>query len=390
VTGTVNGAAITPVNLAGADLSTSLSGLPQAVPYSLTVTVTGAGGSATSTVSGTTAGVLLNAATGLNVQLLSGAAPANATWALNWVDASAGETGYQVQVCYGSNTQCTTTTAVNAGTYPGANATQNRWYAIPAGSLAYTAPAGTTGAASATVTAAAQVNNGGGRYSFRVAPLNVAALGPVSNTSLVVLGGGTAVTVPSGITAAQGATAGKATLGWTDTANNNSGYTLQQRATGGVNTVTLSNAGTGYLTAPTVAITAPAAGGTQATAHAVRNANGTLSIVIDNKGSGYTARPTLSFVNGTGSQSQGGVPAAFNATATTSTLGGQTWTAAWVTPAVANVAPNPTLGTTTNVTVSGLISGTGYQFQVRANGVNGGVPASAYVPVTGNPVITAK
>jgi hypothetical protein len=388
VTGSVNGTAITPVTLAGSALSTLLSGLPQAAPYALTVTVNGVGGSAASTVSGVTAGVNLQAATGLTAQLQSGAAPANAKWSLNWADASSGETGYQVQICYGSATQCTTTSTLNANTYPGANATVNNWYAVPAANVAYTAPAGITGAASAIVTAAAQVNNGGGRYSFRVVPLNVAVKGAVSNISpVVVLAGGTAVAAPSGIAVASGATAGTATISWTDSANNNSGYTVQQRQTGGVNSVTLSNTGRNYLTAPQVTITAPAAGGVQATAHAVVNANGTLSVVIDNKGSGYTARPTVSFVANTGSQSQGGVQAAFNTNATTSTLGGQTWATGYTTSAT---TPTPILGTTTGVTVSGLISGVGYQFQIRADGVNGGVPASAFTPATGSTVVVAK
>jgi hypothetical protein len=309
---------------------------------------------------------------------------------MNWVDASAGETGYQVQVCFGSNTQCTTTTTVNAATYPGANANQNSWYVVPAANVVYTAPVGSNGPASAVVTAAAQINNGGGRYSFRVLPLNVATRGPISNTAVVTLGGGAAVAVPTGIVAATGAAAGTATISWTDAANNNSGYTVQQRTTGGVSTVTLSNAGTRYLTAPTVAITAPTPNGTQATAHATVNPNGSLSIVIDNKGSGYTARPTVSFVTGTGSQSQGGVQAAFNINATTSTLGGQTWTGAYSTVTAANLTPNPILGASSSVTIGGLIAGTGYQFQIRADGVTGGVTNSAWVPTNASNVVVPK
>jgi hypothetical protein len=330
--------------------------------------------------------VVLNAATGLSAQLVS--LPLNAAkWALNWVDASAGETGYQVQVCYGSATQCTTTTTVNAATYPGANATQNSWYVVPAASVTYTAPAGMNGAASALVTAAAQVNNGGGRYAFRVVPLNVAVRGPVSNTSVVTLGGGTTVTAPTNIVTAVGASTGTATISWTDGANNNSGYTVQQRQTGGVNSIALSNAGTRYLTAPTVQISAPVANGVQATAHAVVNANGSLSIVVDNKGSGYTTRPTVAFVTGTGSQTQGGVQAAFGTNAASGTLGANVWTTAYV---ASTTTPAPILGTATGVTVSNLIAGVGYQFQIRADGVTGGVPASAFTPATGSMVVVAK
>jgi hypothetical protein len=384
VSGTVGGIAISPVTLSGSALSTVLSGLPQAAPYALTVTVKGAGGSATSTVSGTTAGVVLNAATGLSAQLVS--LPLNAAkWSLNWVDTSAGETGYQMQVCYGSATQCTTATATNAATYPGANATQNSWYAVAAANVIYSAPVGINGAASATITAPAQVNNGGGRYSFRVVPLNVAVKGPVSNTSVVVLGGGTTVAAPTNVVTDVGVANGTATISWTDVANNNSGYTVQQRQTGGVNAITLSNAGTRYLTAPQVQITAPTANGVQATAHAVVNANRTLSIVVDNKGSGYITRPTVTLVVGTGSQSQGGVSAVVGTV--TGTLGANVWTTNYVT---STTTPTVLTGTTSSATISNLISGVGYQFQIRADGVNGGVPASAFTPATGSAVVVPK
>jgi hypothetical protein len=69
---------------------------------------------------------------------------------------------------------------------------------------------------------------------------------------------------------------------------------------GTVTAITTTGAGSGYTSAPTVALTAPTtAGGVQATASAVMGGTGTITVT--NGGSGYTVNDVLTFVGGTGS-----------------------------------------------------------------------------------------
>jgi hypothetical protein len=56
---------------------------------------------------------------------------------------------------------------------------------------------------------------------------------------------------------------------------------------------TITAPGTGYTTAPTVALTAPPAGGVQATATATVVAGAVTGITITNPGSGYLVAPTV-------------------------------------------------------------------------------------------------
>lgn len=78
------------------------------------------------------------------------------------------------------------------------------------------------------------------------------------------------------------------------------GYTHQRPF--GVDTVNVTNAGSGYTSAPTVAFTG--GGGTGATGHAVlgegANAGKVVSVVVDNPGIGYTSAPTVAFSGGAG------------------------------------------------------------------------------------------
>jgi hypothetical protein len=357
VSGTVGGTAITPVTLAGSALSTSLTGLAQGAAYSLVVTVNGVGGSATTTVAGTTAGgVQLNAATGLAAQLLSlgtgttAQQLAAAKWSLNWVDASVGETGYQVQVCYGNCTTATLTSTTTA---------QSRWFAVPAASVAYTGAAGTTGTASAVVTYPA---SGGSNYFFRVLPLNGAvapvAVGPVSNLSAVVNLLNANVPAPVGVSAVSNST-GAALVSWVDAANNNSGYTVQARSTGSVGSVTVTGS-SNYTAAPTVTFSAPT-NGVRATGN-VALVNGVVTVTITNPGAGYTTAPTVTFNNGT---RKTGLPAA---TGTAVALG----TNGFTTSAYAATVPANTTGTGNSLIATGLTSGASYQFRVTALGVPGG------------------
>jgi hypothetical protein len=67
-----------------------------------------------------------------------------------------------------------------------------------------------------------------------------------------------------------------------------------------LDSIQIVNAGTGYITAPTVTISAPQlAGGVQAVAVAKTNGDTIISITMTNKGSGYTQEPTIT-VTGSG------------------------------------------------------------------------------------------
>jgi phage tail sheath protein FI len=74
------------------------------------------------------------------------------------------------------------------------------------------------------------------------------------------------------------------------------GYT-HQRSTNGILSIAVNAQGAGYTTAPAVTISAPAAGGKQATAVAVLgtgdNAGKVVSVTITDPGSNYTTNPTV-------------------------------------------------------------------------------------------------
>jgi hypothetical protein len=67
-----------------------------------------------------------------------------------------------------------------------------------------------------------------------------------------------------------------------------------------VASITITNAGTGYTSAPTVVFTAPV-GGTTATGTAVLDGATIDSVTITNSGEGYVTAPTISFSGGGGS-----------------------------------------------------------------------------------------
>jgi hypothetical protein len=77
--------------------------------------------------------------------------------------------------------------------------------------------------------------------------------------------------------------------------------TLQAPAGDGVQSVAVTNGGSGFTGAPVVSITG--GGGTGATGYAVMDSTGTqvVSIVITNPGTGYTSAPTVTLVGGGGS-----------------------------------------------------------------------------------------
>lgn len=72
------------------------------------------------------------------------------------------------------------------------------------------------------------------------------------------------------------------------------------RATGAVTSFTIGTPGTGYTTAPTVALAAPPTGGRQATATATVTAGSVTAITITDPGYGYVSAPAVTFSGGGG------------------------------------------------------------------------------------------
>jgi hypothetical protein len=134
--------------------------------------------------------------------------------ALNFVNASFGETGYQVQVCNGQ----LTATVCSAGAALG---TQG-WTLVPAANVSFAPtllPAAGTGAVTATVTfgGAYTLPNSGDNavLSFRVVPLVGAMAGPISAASSLI-DNSQSPAAPANFAATPGiAGSGMATLSWT-------------------------------------------------------------------------------------------------------------------------------------------------------------------------------
>ena len=81
-----------------------------------------------------------------------------------------------------------------------------------------------------------------------------------------------------------------------NTTNNQGGGIWLDATMDGVGDVTITNPGTGYVTAPTVTFSAPQmAGGTTATGVAVITGGVVTGVTITNPGSGYTSAPTVVF-----------------------------------------------------------------------------------------------
>ena len=123
--------------------------------------------------------------------------------------------------------------------------------------------------------------------------------------------------------------------------------------TSGVDTVVISTPGAGYTSAPTVTIDAPAAGGRQATATAIiaDDGNGTNTfsvsgVTVDDGGSGYPTAPNVSFSAPGGS----GIQTVGSTTVSASTNGGS--------QASAFAAINVNTGEITGVTM--VSNGGGY------------------------------
>jgi hypothetical protein len=93
---------------------------------------------------------------------------------------------------------------------------------------------------------------------------------------------------------ADGDTTIKWAVGWSD------GKAVPTVApAGGLDDLDITNSGTGYTSAPTVAITG--GGGTGATATATVSGGQVTGLTITNPGDGYTSAPTVTFTGGAGS-----------------------------------------------------------------------------------------
>ncbi len=122
--------------------------------------------------------------------------------------------------------------------------------------------------------------------------------GPLWNLS--VWNGGT------GYTCAGGAITCRITPGVSITGGGGSGATATASVVHGVASITLTNKGSGYLTAPTVTIDVPTTnGGIQATAEPYFYLGAVAGVTLTNGGSGYTTAPTMTFTGGSGTGATG-------------------------------------------------------------------------------------
>lgn len=164
---------------------------------------------------------------------------------------------------------------------------------------------------------------------------------------------------------------------------------------GAVNTtVTVSAGGSGYTKPPRVVISAPPVGGVQATAHATVSAGAVASVVVINQGAGYTVAPTVTFIPDPRDATATG------ATATTTLTGSGTITAVVCTDHGTPLTAVPTLSftggggasaaatavmcfTATGFTVGGggTVYGNAQPFLVMAaGGIVGGTAAAVVNP----------
>ena len=91
-------------------------------------------------------------------------------------------------------------------------------------------------------------------------------------------------------------------------------------------TVTVTNGGTNYTYPPQVEFAAPPAGGVQATGYAVLTGSAVSSVVVTNQGAGYASAPTVVFSNDS-REGVNGVTTGYNAAAVCTLTGAGTVTA---------------------------------------------------------------
>ena len=96
---------------------------------------------------------------------------------------------------------------------------------------------------------------------------------------------------------------------------------------GAVNTtITVTNGGTNYTYPPQVEFSAPPAGGVQATGYATLTGSAVSSVTVTNQGAGYASAPTIVFSNDS-REGVNGVTQGYNAAATCTLTGAGTVTA---------------------------------------------------------------
>lgn len=88
-------------------------------------------------------------------------------------------------------------------------------------------------------------------------------------------------------------------VGWSD----GKGIAPGVAQEGGISSISVTSGGTGYTSAPVVAITG--GGGTGATATAIIEDGSVVAVNITNPGSGYTSLPTVAMTGGAGSGATG-------------------------------------------------------------------------------------
>lgn len=98
--------------------------------------------------------------------------------------------------------------------------------------------------------------------------------------------GATVTTAGSGYTSAPSVTASAGNSKW-------------QAVVGGLvnTTVTITAGGSGYLFPPILLVSSPPAGGVQARAHCTISGGAINAVTVDNQGAGYTAAPSITVVN---------------------------------------------------------------------------------------------
>jgi phage tail sheath protein FI len=162
--------------------------------------------------------------------------------------------------------------------------------------------------------------------------------------------------------------------------------------TGSVSALNLTDAGSGYSSAPTITLSAPEAdGGVQATATAQIVGGGVTEITLSDAGTGYTSVPSVDIVPAAGDTGTGAAATAVlsgaGVTAVNLTSGGSGYTTATVTFSAPQVAGGTTatgaatidVGVITNITITNPGSGYTSAPTITITGDGTGAVASATI-----------
>jgi len=149
--------------------------------------------------------------------------------------------------------------------------------------------------------------------------------------------------------------------------------------TGSVSSISLTSAGSGYTTAPTVTVSAPNVdGGVQATATATLSGAGVTAITLSAAGTGYTSAPTVAITGGSGSGATATARlSGAGVTAITVSAGGSGYTTA----SVGFTEPQVAGGTTATATAT--ISG-GVVTAITITNPGSGYTSAPTISITGD------